>query len=94
MRNEYQIREICDDEDATTDRERLLQDFGVEETKPELCLEEHEQLRANLNRAMEAYDEVVLSEMVDRARSLGPLYKWQGELDEAEEVLYRIASFN
>jgi hypothetical protein len=43
---------------------------------------------------MEAYDEVVLSEMVDRARSLGPLYKWQGELDEAEEVLYRIASFN
>jgi hypothetical protein len=54
MRNEYQIREICDDEDATTDRERLLQDFGVEKTKPELCQEEREQFRANLNRAMEA----------------------------------------
>jgi hypothetical protein len=40
---------------------------------------------------MEAYDEVALSEMVDRARSLGPLYKWAGELDEAEEVLYRLA---
>jgi hypothetical protein len=66
-------------------------DFGVQKTKPELCQEEHEQLREDLNRAMEAYDEVALSEMVDRARSLGPLYKWAGELDEAEEVLYRLA---
>ena len=74
---EWNMREVRErDETATTERDRLLKDFGVSYNEPELCQEDHTRLRNDIARAKNACDEVTLSEKVDAARSLGPAYKW------------------
>ena len=39
---------------------------------------------------MDEKDEVVLNEAVDRARNLGPDYKYRKELEKAEDLLYEL----
>lgn len=51
---------------------------------------DHSDLRQEIRKAMEAHDEVALSEAVDRARDLRQDYPHQDELDEAEDRLYEL----
>lgn len=63
---------------AETPSDRLLRDFNVQ--RPPSVLDDHQDLRRDMQQAIHAMDEQRLSELIDVARELGGDFKWQDEL--------------
>lgn len=51
-------------------------------------------LKNQIAVAVEELDEMRLSELIDKARALGPAYRWQDELDQAESAHYEMVCQN
>jgi len=65
-----------------------LEDFGFSIKPSGLITKETHAIRARLLKAINGYDEVLLSDAIDDARMLGKDYPWPQDIDRAEHQLF------
>ena len=90
------IRDSCEqpEEDQFS---RFKRDFGLTtntDDSPKGIIDDsdegYERLRAQIRTAVDSCNEVELSALVDKARSVGQAIPWMEELDAAEAALYEM----
>jgi len=82
------MREVETKEHNTT--QKLLDDFGFSTKPTGLITKETQAIRARLLKAINGYDEVLLSSAIDDARMLGKDYPWPQDIESAEHQLFEL----
>lgn len=69
----------------------LLEDFGFStKNATGLTSMDQEEIRAKLHKAINGYDEELLSEAIDNVRMLGRDYPWPQDIEKAEHQLFEL----
>lgn len=83
------MREVETKEVNTT--QTLLEDFGFSTKNASgFTSVDHSEIRARLLKAINGYDEELLSEAIDDARMLGRDYPWPQDIEKAEHQLFEL----